>query len=377
MTGRDGLRIRDWLVGQEALLARFDRIGRDDRLAHAHLLLGAPGSGRTRLALALAQQILCTTPEAPCGECGSCRRAARLLHADLHFIIPLVREEAEDPAAVARLLEEYASNRYDLLGRSGSASIGIDRVRDLKEAVAKAPVEGDRRVVVISGAGQMTEQAAQAALKLVEEPPPRTTLLLTAEDPSRLLPTLVSRCQKTWMRPVAREQLQEILERDLGSCPPESGLLAALAGGCLGRALEMREIGILELRDNVLEIFALPSIPAARSLRPRDIERRVQAVERIWTADLARRAAEILLIWHHDLLLARSGLLDLLVNQDRTEDIRRQAEGISGEEIGRRNRLIEEMAAAIDQNVNPALALSSTLARLGSAAIEEDRLLSP
>ena len=124
-----------------------------------------------RTCLAFAQQLLCENADPPCGSCSGCRTSARLVHPDLHLLFPATREEAEDPAGRAALLEAYASNRYHLLEYSASAGIGIDRIRALKEEVAKSRVAGERRVVILADAPRLTEQAAQSALKLVEEPP--------------------------------------------------------------------------------------------------------------------------------------------------------------------------------------------------------------
>ena len=188
-------RIRDWIVGQERVFEYLDQAIAAGRLGHALLLLGPAGCGRTRLALALAQQLHCPEPSAPCGACASCRMTAHLNHPDLHLVVPALREEGPETERGIKKLAAYAGDRLGLLGIARSTTIGIDRVRELRAEVAKARVVSERRVVVISGADRMTEPAAQSALKLVEEPPPATTLLLTAEDTSRILPTLVSRVQ--------------------------------------------------------------------------------------------------------------------------------------------------------------------------------------
>ena len=239
-------RVRDWLLGQEALLRLLGSARSEDRLAHAYLFVGPRGCGKTRTALAFAQELLCQAPEgvsdagapsrsgaraggkAPCGTCHGCVQVARLLHPDLHLVFPATREEAEDMSGRATLLERYAANRYHLLEHSPSASIGIDRIRALKEEVAKSGLEGDRRVVIISGAGRMTEQAAQSALKLIEEPPPDTVLILESESLAQLLPTLVSRCQRLRLRTLPVSELIAVLEKELGQEPAQARLLAAL-----------------------------------------------------------------------------------------------------------------------------------------------------
>ncbi len=351
----DSPRIRDWLLGQEKLLERLDRILSGGRLGHAYLILGSTGSGRTRAALAFAQQLLCTEADPPCGICRGCRHTARLAHPDLHFVFPASRDELERPERMAVLLGAYASNRYHGRLASGSASIGIDRIRGLKEEVAKAMVEGPRRVIVISGADQMTEPAAQSALKLVEEPPPDTILVLTAADTARLLPTLVSRCQRLAVLPLPQQHIEEILTgRDVDRAG--TGLLGDLSRGSLGRALEMQDADVPALWKKLLSAF---QVGEGQILTAADVERRVKSLERNWNADAARLSSELLLVWHHRLLHRATGAGD-----DPRE--RGKEPELSVEEIRRRVRILEELAADADSNVNPALSLTAALRQIGS-----------
>ncbi len=352
---RDPHRIRDRLLGQEKLFERLDRIMATGRLGHAYLILGQAGSGRTRAALAFAQRLLCTEADPPCGVCRGCRHTARLSHPDLHFVFPASREELEKPGRLAALLEAYSSDHHHGRLASGSASIGIDRIRTLKEEVAKAMVEGPRRVIVISGADQMTEPAAQSALKLVEEPPPDTTLVLTAADTARLLPTLVSRCQRLSVLPLPQERIAEILAGQ-GADSDEAGLLGGLSRGSLGRALEMHEAAVPALWQKLLSAFR---VAEGQVLSASDVEQRVKSLERNWNADAVRLSSELLLVWHHRLLRRSTGCGD--GPRARGKELE-----LSVEEIRRRVRIIGEMAADADGNVNPALSLTAALRQVGS-----------
>jgi DNA polymerase-3 subunit delta' len=365
------LRLRDRLIDQSETLARLSEARASGRLAQSYLLLGPRGCGKTRVALAFAQELLCVEPNPPCGLCAGCRKVAHLTHPDLHLVLPLPREEAEDPDAVGRILQVYAADPFDLTGTAKSASIGIDRIRALKEEAAKARIEGARRVVILSGADRMTEQAGQSALKLVEEPPPETILILEAEEATDLLPTLVSRCQRVRLKPLGRERLAELLQVRLEVPPAEANLLAALSGGSLGRALELRGDDVLGLRDLTAAAF---DVGPGVALEAAEIERRVRRCERGWTAEKARRSAELLLLWLRDLAAARCGLEDgHLLNADRGEALREQGAALPLPEISRRLRIAEEMALAVEQNVNPALALSAAISRIASGGQEEDR----
>lgn len=358
-------RIRDRILGQDGVLAQLDGALSTGRLAHAYLFVGPRGAGKTRTALAFAQQLLCGEPEPPCGSCASCRKVSRLIHPDLLLSFPARKEEAADPAALGEIASRYAAGPYASLVEPSTATIGIDQVRGLRQEVAKARVEGPRRVVLWSGADRMTLPAAQSSLKLVEEPPAETVLILTAEDLARLLPTLVSRCRRVRIRPLPPATIAEILERELGVEAAEARMVAALSGGSLGQAASAAEGSILELRDRALRLFGDPGKdPAA-------VARRVGSVGRRWDAATARRMVEIVLMWYHDLLMIRHGQEETrLVHADRVAELVEEAARIDPAEIRRRSRILEGMLQSIHQFVNPALSLHAALTAIGSGEEE-------
>jgi DNA polymerase III subunit delta' len=369
------LRLRDRLLGQEEVLDRLSRARVRNRLAQSYLFLGPRGCGKTRLALAFAQELLCGASAPPCGACTPCRQVAHLTHPDVHLVVPATREEAESPDRIAAILAAYAGDRYHQpLGGAGE-SIGIDRVRALKEEVAKAPVAGTSRIVVLASADRMTEQAAQAALKLLEEPPSGTVMILVAGETSDLLPTLVSRCRRVRVAPLGRERVRRVLIDELEVPADEAHLLAALSGGSLGRAFELRGLQVRALRDQVRAAFDFPS---DLEISPAEVERRVRSLERTWTGETARVGCELLLAWLRDCLAARTGLAATeLANPDLAEEARRAGGAIVPAEIGRRMRVAEEMAAALGHNCNPALALQAALWRTAGDPGSEESLFRP
>lgn len=169
-------------------------------LPHALLIEEAPGAGGEWLALWVARLVLCTQgAAAPCGECLACRRVLARQHPDLLLVVP---EEA---------------------GRQ----LRIEQVRELGAELSLTSHAGGYKVGILSPADALNRFAANALLKTLEEPQPRTLLVLVATQPSRLPPTILSRCQRLKVPAPSRAQALEWL-RQAGGDRPWGGALDAL-----------------------------------------------------------------------------------------------------------------------------------------------------
>lgn len=239
------------IYGHEAVLHRLARTLAASRFPQAALFVGVPGVGKQRLALWVAQGLLCESGQGPpCGSCDSCRRTERLSHPDLHWFVPIPRPKAGDPdkqleearEALAAVLEE---RRAEGLWRSpeGMASHSLASVRLLQRAVALTPFAAPRKVIVLGDAERLvvqeaSQEAANALLKALEEPPEDTTLILTAADPQALLPTIRSRVVPFRVPRVGDEAVRAFLEREVGPAVDGAALerRVLLAEGSIGRA---------------------------------------------------------------------------------------------------------------------------------------------
>ncbi len=142
---------------KESALELFTRARTEGRLAHAHLITGASGSGKTWLARQLAASVL------------GCEPQALLAHPDAHFVHP----------------------------ESKSRRIVIDQIRGLEAAIHRKPLVGAAKAAIIQDADRLQPQAANAFLKTLEEPPAGSFLILTSSLPEAILETILSRCVET------------------------------------------------------------------------------------------------------------------------------------------------------------------------------------
>ena len=169
---------------------------RRQALPHALLIAGRSGLGKTTLAMAFAQRLLCegpTSADLACGQCRACAWFSQGNHPDFRLIQP--EALAESPPA------EAESRRRD--GEAASRQIRIDQVREVQGLLAIGTHRGGLRVVLIRPAEAMNIAASNALLKSLEEPPPGTAFLLVSSMPDRLLPTVRSRCQRVFVPPAS------------------------------------------------------------------------------------------------------------------------------------------------------------------------------
>ncbi|HEY8106222.1 MAG TPA: hypothetical protein VIE46_08945 [Gemmatimonadales bacterium] len=270
------------LVGHREARQRLARAVRSDRLPQVLVLVGPAGVGKQRLALWLAQLVLCDEPgEEPCGRCRSCRQVLGLAHPDLHWLVPIARPKATDPdkqveeaaEALAQAMEERrARSLYP--APDGMASHGLASVRLLHRRAALTPVVGRRKIFILGDADRLVPQesspeAANALLKLLEEPPADSLFVLTTVDARRLLPTIRSRAVLLRLGRLSSDEVAEVLRRETstGEALPAR---VALAGGSVGAALTDGDAGGAAY-DAAREM--LEAVLAGRSGLPARMER--------------------------------------------------------------------------------------------------------
>lgn len=193
------------IAGQERAKAQIAAWLRDRHLPHAILITGREGTGKRRLALELARAANCAADGADaCGHCPSCQKAAALSHPDLHLLLPLAaagrREGAEEAARLREATVEYLQQQGAVTRTN--TNIAREHIRLLQREMSYAPSESRWRIALIFEADCMHRAGANSLLKILEEPPKHALFVLVSSAPDRLLPTVLSRCQRLHLRPL-------------------------------------------------------------------------------------------------------------------------------------------------------------------------------
>jgi DNA polymerase III subunit gamma/tau len=172
------------VLGQDHVIRALSGAVREGRLAHAFLLCGPRGTGKTSTARILAKMVNCEsgpTPE-PCGSCDQC---------------VAVRD----------------GQHLDVVEIDAASHGGVDDARDLREKAPTAPVQGREKVYIIDEAQRLSREAFDALLKVFEEPPAGVRFVLATTEPHKMPATIVGRCQRFDFRRVPVEAVAEHLER--------------------------------------------------------------------------------------------------------------------------------------------------------------------
>jgi DNA polymerase III subunit delta' len=311
------------LIGHEWAVDMLKKHVVNGTMRHAYLFCGPPGLGRRTLALRFAQALNCTTPSGagiPCGTCRDCKQIRAMGHPDLNVI------QADSEGGILK----------------------VDQIRDSRKTLTLKPYMSKFRVAIFLRFQEANDNAANALLKTLEEAPSYAVLILTADNPEQLLPTIVSRCEVLRLRPLSIEQVQKgLVNRGIESS--RAKLIAHISSGRFGYALRLVEDdALLDKREERLNDL-LTLLPASR------VEKFAYADKLSKDKDSMRQAITFWLSYWRDVMLRTAQAESPLVNVDRNLEI----EGLAGQlDLSSARKVVgnlEDVLEKMDKNVNPRL----------------------
>ncbi len=297
------------------------------RLAASYLFLGPEGIGKRQAAITLAKVLNCQRGSwDSCDNCSSCQKIDAQIHPDLHWI-----------------------------NASPDDYIKIEDIRRLKNEIGLRPYEGKRKVFIIDNAHLFTAEASNALLKVLEEPPGQSTIILVSAKSALLFKTIVSRCRIVRFYPLTREGLSEILKVDYHLDEATAHFLAYFSEGRLGCSVKLKESGILQEKNRVINEFALA---AGREMTNAAIEDK----------HTLRNYLNILATWFRDIYMLKIGLPQTeLIHLDRRVDLLKMMQRHNFSDLEIIMNFISDSLRYLEENINPKLLLSNLRMELNKA----------
>jgi len=311
------------LVGHEWAVDMLKKHVIHGTTRHAYLFAGPPGLGRRTLALRFAQALNCQTPfepGVPCGECRDCKQIASMQHADL----TLVQADAE------------------------GGTMKVDQIRDARKTLTYKPYQSRYRVALFLRFQEAYDSAANALLKTLEEAPSYAVLILTADNPEQLLPTIVSRCEVLRLRPLKVDEVQGALE-EKGYEARQSKLIAHISGGRYGYARHLLESESM-LDEREARLNDLQTLIAASR-----VEKFAYADKLSKDKDSMRQAILIWLSYWRDVMLRTAQAETPLINVDRNMEIEDVASRLDLPSARKAVSGLENTLEKMERNVNTKL----------------------
>lgn len=261
------------IIGQEHIKKHLQDAIVSRMASHAYIIQGEEGMGKSLVAEAFANGLLCERGEAePCLECHSCKQYLSKNHPDIKVLVP-------EKSNVIRVNEVRTQIINDV---------------DIK------PYSSDYKIYIIPDAQRMNAQAQNALLKTLEEPPEYVVILLLCTSETLLLDTIISRCVTLCLRPLKNEVVCDYLIKKLEIPDYKAAAIAAFARGSIGRALQLAQ----DKQFDAIRALASEVLRGAKSWDMKGILDAVGSITSLNTRP--EEFLDYLILWYRDVLVYKS-----------------------------------------------------------------------
>jgi len=243
------------IPGHREIKGKLLRSVRDERVSHAQLFAGPEGCGSMALALAFARYISCEdrTEGDSCGICKSCVKHEKMIHPDLHFVFPVIKgKKAADPVS-----DHYVEEWRNFVRKSPYFNInnwlefievenaqGLIFASEASEIIKKLSLktyESEYKIMIIWLPEKMHQATSNKLLKMIEEPPEKTLFLLVSDEPDKIIPTILSRCQLVKIPSFRNRDIELYLSENKGITADRAVDFARVSNGSINRAIQLSE----------------------------------------------------------------------------------------------------------------------------------------
>jgi len=323
------------IKGQDKPIQILREYIKSSHLGGSYLFVGEEGIGKKLVAKTLAKALNCGGQALDsCDSCVSCLKIEKDQHPDIHII----------DSSASPFVDLESGQRT---GAQESNSIKIDYIRQLQKDINLKSYEGNSKVFIIDNAHNLTAEAANALLKILEEPPPGSLIILISAKPALLFKTIISRCKIMKFYPLQRTKLEEILKKDFHLDNNLAHYLAYSCEGRIGRALKLKDIDILREKNRIIDTFTLVRSSGLDKL---SIENR----------NNVRTHLNILAGWFRDMYLIKIGApYSELINLDRREELLRLMHRYAFTDLYEIFNSLSNALLYLERNVNIKLLLSN------------------
>jgi DNA polymerase-3 subunit delta' len=243
------------IPGQKEIIGRLTRSVKEARVSHAQLFAGPEGCGNMALALAYARFISCEnrTEHDSCGTCKSCVKYEKMIHPDLHFVFPVIKgKKATDPVS-DNYLEEWREfvkrSPYFTLNKwlesidvgNAQGMIFASEASEIIKKLSLKSFESDFKIMIIWLPEKMHLATANKLLKMIEEPPEKTLFLLISEEPDKVIPTILSRCQLVKIPSFNKQDIEKYLTQRFSLTSGKAADISHVSNGNISKAIELCE----------------------------------------------------------------------------------------------------------------------------------------
>lgn len=320
------------ILGNEQVIGHLQNAIRMDKVSHAYILNAPESSGKMMIAEAFAAALQCEKGGIePCGACHSCRQAAGHNQPDIIYV------------------QHEKTN-----------TISVDDIREqLNQDIAVKPYAGKYKIYIVDEAEKMNVQAQNALLKTIEEPPAYAVILLLTTNADAFLPTILSRCIRLDLKPVANDRLKSYLMKHCSVVDYQADVCVAFSQGIVGKAIALASSAQFnEIRDAALQLV--------KRIRDIELPEMIAAVKQISEYKLdINDYFDIMMIWYRDVLLYKATAdVNGLIFKDEVYEIKKQANLCSYHAIEENLEALDKAKLRLNANVNFELVIELLLLTL-------------